>query len=320
MMKRLTLAEFRERSSEYDAAVARTPGVSSFCSGSLWQLSAHDHLHRIPPGSRHLIVEDSGSWLAFVEREQAGVFYPFESAWMFGCPLIGAVDESIDLLARSAKESITGPAGFCLSGVPVGGELHTKLSRIKERARHYHEFPTTDCMMIDLSGGIDAWLDRRSKKFRRTLRQATEGTDVEIVAFDEETPEELFQRILGVQKRTYKWSEGTDIFQFPEYASFYRSLLEDLHRSRGLRLLFARSGGTDVAYIFGGVAGHTYRGLQMSYVEEVRSRGLGNRLQWETLRRCADDGITRYDLGMHATYKERWSDRREVNTGIFIVW
>lgn len=319
-MTRLTLAEFRARSGEYDEAVARTPGVSPFCSRSLWQLAAHDHLHRTPPDSRHLIVEASGSWLAFVEREQAGVFYPFESAWMFGCPLIGAIDEAIDLLSRSAKEWITGPAGFCISGVPVGGELHTKLSLIKPGARHYQEFPTTDCMIIDLGGGIDAWLDRRSKKFRRTLRHATEGTDVEIVTFGEETPDELFQRIIGVQKQTYKWSEGTDIFQFPDYAAFYRSLLAELHRRCELRLLFARSGGKDIAYIFGGIIGHTYRGLQMSYVEEFQSRGLGNRLQWETLRRCADEGITRYDLGMHAPYKERWADRKEVNTGIFIVW
>jgi len=57
----------------------------------------------------------------------------------------------------------------------------------------------------------------------------------------------------------------------------------------------------------------------MSYREEVRSLGLGNRLQLENLRRCAAGGIVRYDLGMHSLYKDRWADRREENTGIFLV-
>ena len=319
-MTRLTLAEFRTRSGEYDAAVALSRKESPFCSSSLWQLAAHDHLHRIPAENRHFIVEESGSWLAFVEREQPGIFYPFEAAWMFGCPLVGAINETIDLLERSSREWLGGAAGFCISGVPLGGESHSKLRLIEPVARHYQEFPTTDSMILDLDDGIEAWLSRRSKKLRRTLHQAEEVSDVEVVSFGQENPEELFQRILEVQKQTYKWGEGSDIFQFPEYAAFYRSLLGDLHRRGQLRLLFAKSGGTDVAYIFGGIAGNTYRGLQMSYIEEFRSQGLGNRLQSENIRRCAGEGITRYDLGMHAPYKERWADRREVNTGIFIVW
>ena len=86
-----------------------------------------------------------------------------------------------------------------------------------------------------------------------------------------------------------------------------------------MRLLFAQRDGEDLAYIFGGVTGNTYRGLQMSYVEEARTLGLGNRLQLENLLRCSAEGITRYDLGMPSPYKERWADRQEVNTGIFVI-
>lgn len=58
----------------------------------------------------------------------------------------------------------------------------------------------------------------------------------------------------------------------------------------------------------------------MSYREDLRPLGLGNRLQLENLRRCEAEGIARYDLGMHSPYKERWADRREENTGIFLVF
>jgi len=319
-MKRLTLAEFRARSHEFDEAVSLTGEVSSFCSGSLWQLSAHDHLHRISGEDRHFVIEDSGTWLAFVERDRSGVFYPFESAWMFGCPLIGDTEKSINLLVRSTKEWLRRPTGFCISGVPVDGDLHTKLRLLEPAVRRYQEFPTTDCMILDLRDGVEGWLSRRSKKFRRSLRPAEKEGGVEIAGVGNETPGLLYRRILEIQKQTCKWREGTDILQYPEYAAFYRALLGDLHQKGQLRLLFASLGGKDVAYIFGGVAGNTYRGLQMGYIEKVRSLGLGNRLQLENLKRCAEEGVIRYDLGMHAPYKERWADRREVNTGVFLIW
>lgn len=84
-------------------------------------------------------------------------------------------------------------------------------------------------------------------------------------------------------------------------------------------MLVARREGVDLAHIFGGVAGGTYRGLQMSYRDSVRDLALGNRLQIENLRRCADEGIVTYDLGMHAPYKERWTDRWEKRIGVLWV-
>lgn len=318
-MKRLTLADFRMRSDEFDRAVAISGEASHFCSGSIWQIAAHDHLHRIAGEEQHFIVEDSGNWLAFVERDQPGVYFPFESAWMFGCPLIGKADASINLLARSSREWLRKPTGFCISGVPVGGELHTKLRRLEPVARRFQEFPTTDCMILDLHDEAEGWLSRRSRKFRRSLHLAEEVSGIEVAAIGNETPDQLYRRILEIQKQTSKWREGTDILQYPEYAAFYRALLEVLHQRGQLRLLFASYGGKEVAYIFGGVTGNTYRGLQMGYIEEVRSLGLGNRLQLENLKRCATEGVTRYDLGMHAPYKERWADRREVNTGVFLI-
>lgn len=317
-MKRLTLAEFRERSDEFAAAVAATPGVSHFCSGPLWQLAAHDFLHTIPDEKTRFILEDEGTWLLCVEREQARVFFPFEAAWMFGCPLIGDPQRAVELL-RAARQWLPQPSGFCLGGILLDSPLHGALRELQPRARRYEEFPSTDCMILDLHDGVEGWLNRRSKKFRRTLRDAETNEGIVFVAAGDAPPESLYYRLLEIQRRTYKWREGTDIFQMPDYAAFYQSLLAGLHRRGELRLLFAQRDGEDLAYIFGGVTGNTYRGLQMSYVEEARTLGLGNRLQLENLLRCSAEGITRYDLGMPSPYKERWADRQEVNTGIFVI-
>lgn len=317
-MQRLSLEEFRDRADEMASAVLRTPGISALCSGPAWQIAAHDALHGAASSRSHLIVEDKGTWLVFVERERDGVYFPFEAAWMFSSPVAGDPDDIVTLL-RAVHRWLPGRVGLCLGGIRCGSPLHEAIRRIEPLAERYTEFPVTECMLIDLGGGLDAWLERRSPKFRRTLRDSQKSGDIEIVAAGEESADDLFARLLAVQEQTYKWKEGTDILKSAEYVGFYRSLLSSLRERGDLRLLFAQRGGEDLAYIFGGVAGDTYRGLQMSYIEEVRTLGLGNRLQLENLRRCEEEHITRYDLGMHSPYKERWADRREENTGIFLV-
>jgi hypothetical protein len=317
-MQRLTLEELRERSGEVAAAALRTPGVSALCSGPDWQLAAHDGLHGAAGARSHLIVEDAGSWIIFVERERERIYFPFESAWMFSSPVTGDPDRIVDLLL-AAPRWLDGPLGLCLGGIRCESPLHEAVRRIEPATRRYDEFAATECMIIDLGEGVESWLGRRSPKFRRSLREAEKASGIEIVEADGESDEALFARILAVQERTYKWREGTDILKAPEYAAFYRTLLIGLRARGDLRLRFAQRDGEDLAYIFGGVAGDTYRGFQMSYVEEARSLGLGNRLQFENLRRCEAEGVTRYDLGMHSAYKDRWADRREENTGIFLV-
>jgi hypothetical protein len=317
-MNHLTLDEFRERSGEFDAAVAATPEISNFCSESLWQLSARDCLHHVREEAPHFIVEDEGRWLVFAEKEQAGVFFPFESAWMFGCPLIGDPEKSVTTFL-DATSSCPQPTGFCIGGIGQKGRLHEALQKTRSHWRRYQEFPGTDCMIINLVDGVEAWLGRRSRKFQRTIRNAESGNEIEIISANDSSPEDIFQRILRIQKQTYKWQEGTDIFQIPEYAAFYERLIKGLHDQGKLRLLFAMHQGEEVAHILGGVSGGTYRGLQMSFVESLRPLGLGNRLQLENLRRCAAEGITRYDLGMHSAYKERWADHHVVSLGVFVV-
>lgn len=322
-MNRLELAEYRSRAAGHADAVARTPGICGFCSAPLWQLAAHDHLHR-PGGEREtLLVERDGAWLVAADDPSAGLHFPLEAAWMFGCPLAGDPAAAVDLLAEvSRRPELSRDRDFALAvgGLARGGAMHRALLDASPRARALGEFPSTDVMLIDLADGPEAWLARRSKKFRRSLREVeVEIPGLEILDASRDDPEDSFVRLLEIQRATYKWAEGGDIFQVPGYEGFYRSLLEGLHARGGLRLLFARRDGLDLAHIFGGVLGGTYRGLQMSFREEARPLALGNRLQWENLRRRAAEGIELYDLGMPSPYKERWADRREERLGVLWV-
>lgn len=321
-MNRLTMAEFRVRTGEFAEAVAATPGTCGFCSGPLWQLAAYEHLHSGASGDP-IIFERDGVWLLFAPQKPSGIHFPLEASWIFGCPLAGDPTAAVALLREAAARVAAErghPLAFFVGGLVPDGPVHRALRTLEPGSRCWREYPGMDVMRIDLGEGFEAWRERRSKKFRRTLRDAAGPVPgLEIVDLSKEDPDVLFEILLGIQRDSYKWQEGTDIFQIPGYAAFYRALLEGLHATGNLRVLVARREGVDLAHIFGGVAGGTYRGLQMSYRESARDLGLGNRLQVENLRRCADEGIEHYDLGMHAPYKERWADRWEKRMGLLWV-
>lgn len=317
-MNRIEWEDFEDRRSDYDAAVARTPGIATFCSQSAWQLAALQCLHPEGEVGQRLILEEDGNWLLFAERVGTGVFYPWESAWMFGSPLVGEPGAAVDLLWR-ARQRFPGRVGFVIGGVPAEGEFYLELFRRRGGCLHWQEMPGTDCMRIDLAGGFEGWLQRRSSKFRKSVRQLKVPAAVEKVEASGDSVESLIARILAIQRRTYKWEEGTDIFQEARYLEFYTRLLADLQRQSRLRIWFVRDGEREVAYQVGAVGDGRYRGLQMSFIEDVRSWGLGNWLQLENLRHSAEEGIAEYDLGMHSPYKERWADRRDEYRVVFLV-
>jgi hypothetical protein len=327
MMQRLSYPEFCESAERYAGDVSVTSEIERFCSGPMWLRAAHDYLHELSVSeeeTRHFIVEDDGCWLVFVEREPSGIFFPFERAWVFGCPLIGEPQQSVELLLAAVEEYSARPVGFWVGGVCRDGELHRRLAELPERGLcdRYSEFDGTNCLTLDLSEGFDAWLARRSKKFRKSLRQAggLEGLEIEELDCASHSSDEIFQRILGIEHQCYKWERGESIFQSETYGAFYRELLETLHRSGNLRVRVAvdPTKRQDLAYIFGGMDGDAYRGLQMSYIDGERCRGLGNALQIENIRRCIDEGVSVYDLGMHSPYKERWADAQGEYVGVFL--
>lgn len=318
MMDQLDFSAFIERADEFEKAVRRESEVTTFCSGSIWQAAAFRSLHGGGDDSNFLIFEEQGTWLVFVEKNE-GIYFSLESAWMFACPLIGDQDRAIAMLQTVSREILKRPTGFVISGVLKNGSLHQKLRELQDRAIRFDEFPATDCMSIDLSKGFEAWLHRRSKKFQKMIRQIRLPDEFKVIDARDENPDSLMSRILAVQRQTYKWREGADIFQSEEYIRFYRDILGQLHSRGDVRILFGQTNGKDIGYIFGGVSGTAYRGFQMSYAEDFREFGIGNHLQIANMKCLIEEGTVHYDLGMHAAYKERWADQMEKYVGIFLM-
>ena len=89
-------------------------------------------------------------------------------------------------------------------------------------------------------------------------------------------------------------------------------MLRRLAASATGRVMFARHGERDIGYIFGGLAGHVYRGQQFSYAADWKSYSIGNLLQVELIKWLCEEHILRYDMGPVMDYKNHWTEQRRV--------
>jgi CelD/BcsL family acetyltransferase involved in cellulose biosynthesis len=175
--------------------------------------------------------------------------------------------------------------------------------------------PVTKRWTASLEGGFDGWFARRSPKFRtnarRDLRKAQEaGVVIAPLRGAPDEPQDaasLYARIQRVEALSWKGELGSG-FVTGDMRAFYGKMLPRLIARGALRALVAQKDGADVAFIFGGVLGGTYRGLQVSFDKRYRDLALGNVMQLEMIRRLAEEGLHTYDLGSDMEYKARWSE------------
>jgi hypothetical protein len=311
-MQRLELEEFSEQAESFDRAVLSTPGIDHFCSSSDWILPAAAGL--MPTREPWIHTADGHYW-AFMRGETSegiGYLEPLENMWALDCPTVGS--RTVDLVAGVAQLCAAPSSAWsvmALSGVAPGSDLF--LSLISEFADQYRLGlgPTTSRLIVDLEAGVDSFMSRRSKQFRRSLLRSERDAGAAGISIEDasaQEPKSLYRRIQDVELRGWKGQSEVGIGE-GGMRDFYEQMLPRLHRRSAQRVLFAQHEGRDVAYIFGGLMQRNYRGLQFSYDDDYRSFGLGNLLQLEQIRRLCDESIQTYDLGTHMDYKLRWADR-----------
>jgi len=309
----LDRAEFESASSDYDRAVADDPAIDGFCSRSDWVLSFHDAFR---PSARLLVARDGDSFVALTEVDEpqvGSVLEPLEAMWGFASPLIGV--GSCDLL-RQLLENPAGRAGrvpLLLSGLPATRSRLEPLLRMLGARYALRPLAETLRFQASLDGGVDGWLARRSAGFRRNLRAARNRTRAAGVCFETVSPVDpaataaIYERVLAIERHSWKTRSGNGVERGP-MREFYARMLPRLAARGELRALLATRDGIDVGYLYGGIAGDLFRGLQFSFREEERALGLGNALQAEMLERLCAERIAIYDLGSQSEYKRRWAE------------
>jgi len=314
-------AEFAACVEDYDRAVASDTEIDAFCSRGAWVSSFHEAFRA---HAELRITRDGGSFvaLAAVDEPRVGlVLEALESMWGFASPLVGP--ESAELLGRSLEASAARGERLplLLSGVPVAGARLEAVIRVLARRFALRPLSIRVRFQASLEGGADGWLARRSAKFRRNLRAARRRTRAAGVVFESMSPGDaptalaLYERVLAIERRSWKAATGNGVDRGP-MREFYARMLPRLAVRGDLRVLIAQRDGADLGYLYGGTSGALFRGLQFSFTDEARALGLGHALQAEMIERLCAEGALLYDLGSESAYKRHWAEPGLTTTGL----
>lgn len=316
-----TLDELRRDADAFDRAVAATPEIDRFCSASAWVLAADAALmgERTP-----WVWRAEHGWIACAKASRGGGRYvePLELAWGLACPIVGADPAALveELLAIATGDPDWD--ALLLAGITAEGAHARALRRGLRPGWRLGRGPTTARYVASLDGGVDGFLGRRSRNFRKGLRAdqrvaAARGVRFEEVAVTAATADACLARILAIEARSWKGRSGAGIDQGVMRA-FYEHMIGPLAARGAARLLIAIVDERDAAFILGGVFAGEYRGLQFSYDADLRDLGLGNLGQLAQITRLVEEGVHTYDLGTAMDYKERWAEI-VVETALLVV-
>ena len=301
------------------ATHGETIGIDAWCSRPSWGLAVH-----------HSFASEDDEIVCFADDAGIGVFgritsgdgtpalVPPDRVWGFGSPISCEVDDAESVTGHLADRLIADPSWkvCALSGLAVGGALDRAVISAFGRHVSLYAGETRSRCRASLDNGIDGYLARRSREHRRNIRQAERRSADRGITYDVVDGHDSAKTILrlhAVEHRSWKGLEGSGI-ESPEMAALYGLLVRDLGATMALRCVFAQAAddhgnARDVGFILGGVLGDTYRGLQISYVEELREVGIGNLLQWHEVQRMCAEQLRTYDLGMEIDYKRRWAEK-----------
>lgn len=310
----LSFEDLATVASDFNDWVARSPDIDPFCSSADWLLPAQAAL--TPEAEPFILATDDGyvALMAFDVPSLGRTLTPLEHAWGLACPLIGpSPSRLVEHLAMTLAEGAIQWDALWMSGLKEEGEAFYGVVQSFYPQYTVGVGPSTLRRGASLADGADAFLQSRSPKFRANLRRAVRRAERAGMvyeahdAFTRQEVESVFQRILSVERRSWKGLAGQGM-DAPPSSSFYHHMLHRLAARGGLRVGFMTCDGEDVAYIFGGVFERLYRGLQFSFDNEYKAYSLGNVIQWHMIRHLTAEGVTRYDLGTDMEYKQRWGE------------
>lgn len=317
-MPTLSLQDFESHCDDFDALILKTPGIDRFCSSTTWVLPAH---HAFSSEWDTWIEHYESGYVALTEswHESLGRFrQPMEASWCLASPFATAQPRALMRdFARSCRQQVDQWNLLFLAGLVRHSPLYDALIESFGGDFFVGVGPPMARYQSDLAGGLDAWMGRRSSKFRANARRVQRGAQeagISTLYLRDFGPQgqdwqRTYERILAVEARSWKGLEGTGIMDGP-MCEFYRSMLPRLARRGALRVLFLQRDGEDVAFVFGGIMDRLYRGLQLSYDASFRELSLGNAAQLAILTHLCEEGIQTYDLGSELEYKSKWAETR----------
>lgn len=308
-MRRWSLAELEPYWRDLESLADQTSHADPWCSAPDWLFPVHD---AFAPEAEPLLFGDPTEGMALLARYETSetrTISGLEPLWGFASPAVGP--DHFDVLVSAFEIMSDDPdwSHAVLPAIPMDKEMIIGLA---SRLAAFGEVALAEgitSQIVDLSEGPQPWWARRSRRFRNQLHKATVQAAESGVQYDTVTSSVgLFERLLDIEANSWK-GKAQDGITSPAMGQFYRTMIDRLGSRSRIQATIAVKDGLDVGFIVGGVRNGRYRGLQLSYVEEVRELSLGHILQlYEIQRLRAEVGVHTYDLGMDMEYKRRWAD------------
>ncbi len=326
-MIQLSFQELLDQWADVESAVDATDGIDQWCSGLDWVIPVATGF--APRGKRLFFKSAHGNGyaiLGYYRRDDLIFLSSIEPLWGFASPIFGSDLESLSTELCEALDELDGWSILILPGLPP--HPHPLTKAITKALQPLGVSIYTEGItrrVADLTGGYDEWLAARTSRFRRNLRQAeSRGRRAGLSILDVSNDDNLFDRMLEIERRSWKGEDGSGITT-PEMSAMYRTMIDRLSERDRLQAFVAQLPADqketpgaviqrDVGYILGGIRQRRYRGLQISFVDQHRGLSIGNLLQHHQIRHLINNDLAdHYDMGMDFDYKQRWADHGETS-------
>lgn len=219
-----------------------------------------------------------------------------------------------------------------------GSSVIAALTRSLHGARYLvGELPDSTCPFIRTEGGWDAYLDTRSRSFRKNLQRGRRrlerrGPIGYHIINDATAVDEAFNQYLEIEARSWKADTDAGLCAEAVDQAFYRDLTNLLGRDRRIEFRFIDVAGEPVAGTFGirhasrtpcdataaAVDGDRFYSLKIAHDQRFAAGSPGTLLESLEIRDCFETDVVEYDfLGGFLTNKNRWTDDARMTTQVF---
>ena len=160
----------------------------------------------------------------------------------------------------------------------------------------------------------DAYLAQRGAKFRNHLKRiekkiAAHGTADVLDGSNVSDVADSYQRLLQVERASWKHAHGTAISAVDRQSRFYRDLCEGAARRGRLHLQFLTLGGCPVAYNLGYIANGRYSYLKTSYDEQYKPLGVATYLRARLIASLIASGVQAVDFPAEPyAWERQWTE------------
>jgi len=187
--------------------------------------------------------------------------------------------------------------------------LSAFVAHAKQTGCWHQQRDEIETAIADLSGGLDAYLGRRSSKTRKNFRHLErriqkEGGEVLVATKDDAQGRAVLEALLDVSSRSWKAKAGTDIGSSDTDRQFFTNLFETMAPLGGIRLFVLKLDDTPVSAAINLVQDGISYGLVTDYDDSFAARGVGRFIGDTAIRGALEQGDSHLDM-LRATHFTR---------------